>query len=136
MRNALLGMGVTAVTPPVTARFSIVSRCRDYIARVPSFPPVVPQPVSDRSLPMSRIATLAGLALMSIAGAAAMASPAAAKACVSGICAESRTDGKMVNVYLNFNGKNYSHFNVRRNGGQLEVKPGQVYLFGYKEGYK
>jgi len=85
---------------------------------------------------MSRIATIAGLALMSIAGAAAMASPAAAKACVSGICAESRTDGKMVNVYLNFNGKNYSHFNVRRNGGQLEVRPGQVYMFGFKEGYK
>lgn len=85
---------------------------------------------------MSRIATLAGLALMSLAGAAAMASPAAAKACVNGICAESRSDGKMVNIYLSFRGKNWSHFNVRRNGGQLEVKPGQVYLFGYREGYK
>jgi hypothetical protein len=24
---------------------------------------------------------------------------------------------------------------VRRNGGQLEVRPGQVYLFKYREGY-
>ena len=84
---------------------------------------------------MSRIATIAGLALMSIAGAAAMASPAAAKACVNSICAESRSDGKMVNVYLTFRGANWSHFNVRRNGGQLEVKPGQVYLFKYRAGY-
>ncbi|MFO0987364.1 MAG: hypothetical protein U1F37_08340 [Alphaproteobacteria bacterium] len=84
---------------------------------------------------MSRIATIAGLALMSLAGAAAVASPAAARACVNNICAESRDDGRMVNVYLSFRGSNWTHFNVRRNGGQLEVKPGQVYLFTYRKGY-
>lgn len=84
---------------------------------------------------MSRIATLAGLALSVLAGAGAVASPAAAKACQNGICAESRTDGRMVNVYLSFNGRNWSHFNVRRNGGQLEVRPGLVYQFAYRKGY-
>ncbi len=84
---------------------------------------------------MSRIATITGLVLMSLAGAGAMASPALAKACTNGICAESRTDGKMVNVYLTFRGKNWTHFNVRRNGGQLEVLPGQVYMFNYRPGY-
>ncbi|MCW5773797.1 MAG: hypothetical protein KIT16_19300 [Rhodospirillaceae bacterium] len=85
---------------------------------------------------MSRIVNLAGLALAVVAGASAMSSPAFAKACTNGICAESRSDGRMVNVYLTFRGKNWSHFNVRRNGGQLEVKPGQVYMFRMKQGYK
>lgn len=85
---------------------------------------------------MSRIVSLAGLALGVLAGAAAMSSPAFAKACTNGICAESRTDGRKVNVYLNFRGKNFTHFNVRRNGSQVEVKPGQVYLFNLKKGYK
>ena len=84
---------------------------------------------------MSRITTLAGSALLALSGIAAMAAPAAAKACVNGICAESRDDGRMVNVYLSFNGRNWTHFNVRRNGGQLEVLPGQVYMFTYRKGY-
>lgn len=84
---------------------------------------------------MSRISTLAGLAFAAIAGAAAVASPAAAKVCQSGICAESRSDGRMVNVYLSFNGQNYTHFNVRRNGGQIEVNPGLVYQFAFRKGY-
>lgn len=84
---------------------------------------------------MSRIASLAALALVSIAGAAAMASPAAAKACTNGICAESRDDKRSVNVYLSYRGKNWTHFQVRRNGVQYIVQPGQRFSFNYRKGY-
>lgn len=84
---------------------------------------------------MLRPLTLAGLALAVAAGALSITSPAAARACTKGICAESRTDGRNVIVYFSTRLSPVTHYNVRRNGGQTEVRRGQVLLFKMKKGY-
>ena len=85
---------------------------------------------------MFRPLILAGLALTVAAGAASITSPASARACTNGICAESRTDGRNVTVYLTTRLSPVTHYNVRRNGGQVEVRRGQVLFFKLKKGYR
>lgn len=80
---------------------------------------------------MTRFATAAVLSTLSLL--AFGAGPAAAKACTDGVCADSRDDGRTVNVYLSAKVLGVTHFNVRRGGRQFESS-GQ-FSFAARPGY-
>ncbi len=70
--------------------------------------------------------------LLSLAVAAfAAASPllsagtAEARGCARGICAESTDDGRTVRVQIDTSNRPMTHFNVRRNGQQVELSSGR-----------
>jgi hypothetical protein len=84
---------------------------------------------------MSPLIKIAALALSVAAGSMAVAGPAAAKACTNGICVEGTDDGRTVNVYPSTKLRPYTHYNVRRNGQQVEVGIGGSFNFRAKPGY-
>jgi hypothetical protein len=83
---------------------------------------------------MFRTAKLAAVALAA-AGMISVAGTAQAKTCKSGICVEGTDDGRTVNVYLSTKLRPYTHYNVIRNGQQVEVPVGGSFHFRAKPGY-
>ena len=67
----------------------------------------------------TRIAALALSAVVAVSGVT-FSAPASAKACTNGVCASSTDDGRTLNIYLSTTLLGATHFNVRRNGQQVE----------------
>ena len=75
------------------------------------------------------------LAISVTVGLACSTVPATARACKNGVCAESRDDGRTVNVYLSSQLSGHTHYNVNVAGypGQREIS-GNRFSFGAKPG--
>jgi hypothetical protein len=61
------------------------------------------------------------------------AANAHAKACTNGVCAESRDDGRTMNVYLSTTMTGMTHFNVRA-PGRSQFEAGKQFSIPVKEG--